>query len=70
MNVMTEVLAIVVFVHVSLDILVTVVLLDQLLVLGVEQELVEDQEKPIQKHLVSCHHCNLRFRCNIVLKSI
>ena len=65
MNVMIEVHAIVVFVHVSLDILVTVALLNQLLVLEVEQELVVDQEKPIQKHLVRCHNCNLRFRCNI-----
>ena len=63
MSVMTEVLAIVVFVHVSLDILVTVVLLDQLLVLEVEQELVVDQEKPMQRHLVSCHNCNLGLRC-------
>ena len=70
MNVMTEVHAIVVYVHVSLDILVTVVLLDQLLVLGVEQELVEDQEKPMQRHLVSCHYRNLRFICNIVMKNI
>ena len=70
MNVMIEVHAIVVFVHVSLDMLVTVVPLDQLLVLEVVQDLVVDQEKPIQRHLVSCHYRNLRFRCNIVMKNI
>ena len=68
MNVMTEVHAIVVFVHVSLDMLVTGVLLNQLLVLEVEQELVVvDQEKPMQRHPVSCHHCNLRFGCILKL---
>ena len=55
MNAMTEGHAIVVFVHVLLDMLVTVVPLDQLLVLEVVQDLVVDQEKPIQRHLVSCH---------------
>ena len=68
MNVMIEVDAIMVYVHVSLDILVTVVLLE--LVLEAEQDLVVDQKKPILRHLVSCHYCKLILRCSIVLKTI